>query len=81
MKQKIPVDDLIHGIESMLSPQLCGRFTTGEIEVLRNVIVVLGELKKLPDRIKKEKVIWVVIQLMKIFLDHDVISKVEHFLR
>jgi hypothetical protein len=81
MEQKIPIDDLIQGIESMLSPQLCGRFTTGEIKVLRNVIVVLEVSKKLPDRIKKERVIWVVIELMKIFLNHDVISKVEHFIR
>ena len=76
----IPIFALIDEIEAMRSEK-SGRFTAGEIEILENTLEILKDLERLPTDQRKEAMILIMVQLLRFFLNHDVLREMGHFLK
>ena len=78
--EQIPISVLIETIEAMHSEK-SGRFTTGEIEMFGEVLKVLQSFEKLPMDRRKEAVLFIVVHVLRIFMNPDLFREIEHFFK
>jgi hypothetical protein len=76
----IPISALIETIEAMRS-EASGRFTTGEVEIFGEVLIVLRGYEQLPMDRRKETVVLVVVQVLRLFLSPEIFQMIEHHLK
>jgi hypothetical protein len=78
--EQIPISVLIERIEAMRSEK-SGRFTTGEVEMFGEVLKVLRSFEKLPMDRRKETVLFIVVHVLRIFMNPDLLREFEHFFK
>lgn len=76
----IPISALIETIEAMRS-EASGRFTAGEVEIFGKVLIVLRGYEQLPMDRRKETVVLVVVQVLRLFLSPEIFHMIEHHLK
>jgi hypothetical protein len=76
----IPITALVETIEAMRS-EASGRFTAGEVEIFGEVLIVLRSYEQLPMDRRKETVILLAVQALRLFLSPEIFQMIEHHLK
>lgn len=74
------IPQLIESIDAMRSEE-SGRFTTGEVEIFDEVLKVLRSYDSLPMDRRKEAVLYITVQILRIFLNPELLRELEHFFK